>query len=80
MEADERDGRRCWRRAIAVIDNQIDPTTGTIRLKAPFANKDRRLWPGAFVNVRVVTEIKHDATVVPSQAVQRGPTIFSSMW
>ncbi|MGA3303504.1 MAG: efflux RND transporter periplasmic adaptor subunit [Methylovirgula sp.] len=58
---------------LSVIDNEIDTTTGTIRLKATFANKDRRLWPGAFVNVRVVTEIKRDATVVPSQAVQRGP-------
>ncbi|HTJ01572.1 MAG TPA: efflux RND transporter periplasmic adaptor subunit [Methylovirgula sp.] len=59
---------------LSVVDNQIDTTTGTIRLKATFANKDRRLWPGAFVNVKVVTEIRRDATVVPSQAVQRGPS------
>ncbi len=58
---------------LSVIDNEIDATTGTIRLKATFANKDRRLWPGEFVNARVVTETRHDATVVPAQAVQRGP-------
>ncbi len=61
---------------LTVVDNQIDAATGTIKLKATFANADRRLWPGAFVNVRVVTEIRHDATVVPSQAVQRGPNGF----
>lgn len=59
---------------LAVIDNEIDTATGTIRLKATFANKDRRLWPGEFVNARVVTETKHDATVVPAQSVQRGPS------
>ncbi|MGO9133186.1 MAG: efflux RND transporter periplasmic adaptor subunit [Methylovirgula sp.] len=61
---------------VAVVDNQIDTTTGTIRLKATFANKDRRLWPGAFVNVKVITEIRHNATVVVAQAVQRGPNGF----
>lgn len=61
---------------LSVVDNQIDASTGTIRLKASFANKDRRLWPGAFVNVKVVTEIRHNATVVPSQSVQRGPSGF----
>jgi multidrug efflux system membrane fusion protein len=59
--------------ALSVVDNQIDSTTGTVRLKATFANKDRRLWPGAFVNVKVVTEIRQNAAVVPAQAVQRGP-------
>lgn len=62
--------------SLSVVDNQIDTATGTIRLKATFANKDRRLWPGAFVNVKVVTEVRHGATVVPSQAVQRGPNGF----
>jgi membrane fusion protein, multidrug efflux system len=60
--------------SLSVVDNQIDTSTGTIKLKATFANKDRRLWPGAFVNVRVVTQMKHNAVVVPAQAVQRGPT------
>lgn len=58
---------------LTVIDNQIDPATGTIKFKATYPNKDRRLWPGAFVNVGVITEIRHAATVVPAQAVQRGP-------
>jgi multidrug efflux system membrane fusion protein len=75
VEAHERDAETLLATGqLSVIDNQIDTTTGTIRLKATFANKDRRLWPGAFVNVRVVTQVIHDATVVPSQAVQRGPT------
>ena len=59
--------------ALTVVDNQIDPATGTIKLKATFANADRKLWPGAFVNVRVVSAVQHQATVVPAQAVQRGP-------
>jgi multidrug efflux system membrane fusion protein len=58
---------------LSVIDNQIDPTTGTIRLKATFANESLELWPGQFVNVRLRLEVRKGATVVPSQAVQRGP-------
>jgi multidrug efflux system membrane fusion protein len=58
---------------LTLVDNQIDTTTGTIRFKATFANSDRRLWPGQFVNVHVVTEIRPHAVVVPSQVVQRGP-------
>ncbi len=55
------------------IDNQVDPTTGTIRLKAEFDNKDYRLWPGQFVNVRLKVETLAQALVVPTAAVQRGP-------
>jgi membrane fusion protein, multidrug efflux system len=58
---------------LSLIDNQIDTTTGTIRIKATFANSDRRLWPGEFVNVRIVTEVRRQAVVVPAHAVQRGP-------
>ncbi len=58
---------------LTLVDNQIDTATGTLRFKATFANKDRRLWPGQFVNVRVVTEIRPQAVVIPSQVVQRGP-------
>jgi membrane fusion protein, multidrug efflux system len=57
---------------LAVIDNQIDITTGTIRLKATFANDDLKLWPGQFVNVRLLLETRHGA-VVPASVVQRGP-------
>lgn len=58
---------------LAVIDNQIDTTTGTIRLKANFPNEDLRLWPGQFVNARLLLTVKKGATVVPAQVVQRGP-------
>ncbi len=59
--------------SLSVIDNQIDSSTGTIRLKATFANQDLKLWPGQFVNVRLRVEVRKKATVVPVQAVQYGP-------
>jgi multidrug efflux system membrane fusion protein len=59
--------------SLAVIDNQIDPSTGTIRLKATFSNDDLKLWPGQFVNVRLRVAVRKAATVVPAQAVQYGP-------
>ncbi len=59
---------------LSVIDNQIDSTTGTLRLKATFANENLELWPGQFVNVRLRLEVRKGATVVPAQAVQRGPS------
>ncbi len=58
---------------LTVLDNQIDPTTGTIKLKATFPNKAGTLWPGGFVRVRLRVDVVHDATVVPQAAVQRGP-------
>ena len=58
---------------LLLIDNQIDQTTSTIRLKARFANDDDRLWPGEFVRVRAQVDIRKDAVTVPSVAVQRGP-------
>jgi membrane fusion protein, multidrug efflux system len=58
---------------LAVIDNQIDTTTGTIRLKATFANDDLRLWPGQFVNARLLLTTRKDGLTVPASAVQRGP-------
>jgi len=66
------DGKTLWEEGVlAVLDNRIDPQTGTIRLKATFANADRKLWPGQFVNVRVRLDTVKDGTVVPSAAVQR---------
>jgi multidrug efflux system membrane fusion protein len=59
---------------LSVIDNAIDQPTGTIRLKATFANADERLWPGEFVNVRLVLSVRKDAPTVPAQTVQDGPT------
>lgn len=58
---------------LLTIDNQIDQTTGTGRLKATFDNKDGILWPNQFVNVRLLLDVKKNSTLVPSVAVQRGP-------
>ena len=55
------------------IDNQVDPTTGTLKLKAEFSNDRFQLWPGQFVNVRLKVETLPKAIVVPTSAVQRGP-------
>jgi multidrug efflux system membrane fusion protein len=58
---------------VAVLDNQVDQNTGTIKLKAVFPNPDLRLWPGAFVNVRLALTVDRNVITVPVQAVQRGP-------
>ncbi len=58
---------------LAVLDNQVDPTTGTIKLKATFPNTASLLWPGGFVGVRVQVETAKDAVVIPPAAMQRGP-------
>jgi multidrug efflux system membrane fusion protein len=55
------------------IDNQVDPTTGTLKLKAEFPNAGFQLWPGQFVNVRLKVDTLPKAVVVPTSAVQRGP-------
>lgn len=55
---------------LTFIDNQVDAQTGTIKLRATFANEDRRLWPGEFVQVKVVLRTERGVLVVPSQAVQ----------
>jgi multidrug efflux system membrane fusion protein len=64
---------------IDFVDNAVDQTTGTIKVKAAFPNADRRLWPGQFVNVVVTLSVDQNAIVVPSTAVQtgdRGPYVF----
>jgi membrane fusion protein, multidrug efflux system len=58
---------------LAAVDNQVDSTTGTVRLKAVFPNKDNLLFPNEFVNGRLLIETRPHAVVVPSSAVQRGP-------
>ena len=69
-----RDGKtELDRGTIALIDNQIDQTTGTIRVKATFPNPHDALWPGEFVNARVLVRTDHNALTVPSTAIQRGP-------
>jgi membrane fusion protein, multidrug efflux system len=58
---------------LLTIDNAVDQATATIRLKAIFPNQDDRLWPGEFVNARLLLETRSDALVVPLSAIQRGP-------
>ncbi|HVO96196.1 MAG TPA: efflux RND transporter periplasmic adaptor subunit, partial [Terriglobales bacterium] len=55
------------------IDNAVDRSTGTVRLKAVFTNGQRRLWPGQFVNAALTLSTQGDAVVVPSEAIQVGP-------
>ena len=59
---------------LLTVDNQIDATTGTSRLKAQFPNNDYALFPNQFVNVRMGLETKHGAIIIPAVAIQRGPT------
>jgi membrane fusion protein, multidrug efflux system len=58
---------------LLLINNLIDQTTGTIELKATFPNKDHALWPGQFIDARLLVETRHNAVTVPSAAVQTGP-------
>jgi membrane fusion protein, multidrug efflux system len=58
---------------VMVIDNQVDQTTGTVKLKAEFPNNNLQLWPGQFVNVQVLIDTLRQVVVVPTAAVQRGP-------
>ncbi|WP_337269103.1 efflux RND transporter periplasmic adaptor subunit [Oryzifoliimicrobium ureilyticus] len=58
---------------LTVVDNQVDPTTGTVKLKAEFHNQKLVLWPGAFVNARLLASTMKNVLTVPSAAVQRGP-------
>ena len=56
-----------------MVDNQVDQTTGTVKLKAEFPNSNTQLWPGQFVNVRMLVDTLKQVVVVPTAAVQRGP-------
>lgn len=58
---------------LLTMESTIDPSTGTIKLKAVFPNADEALWPGQFINVRLQTGIRKDVPTVPSAVVQRGP-------
>ncbi len=58
---------------LQTIDNEIDPTTGTAKLKAVFDNKDNRLWPNQFVNANLLLETRKKSTVLPTAAILRGP-------
>ena len=71
--AEDRDGQELGEGRLAVVDNQISQATSTITYKARFDNADERLWPGLFVNARVVLRSFKDALTVPVAAVQQGP-------
>ena len=57
---------------LKTLDNQIDTTTGTVKLRALFANEDDNLFPNQFVNIRLLVDVLHQATIIPTSAVQRG--------
>jgi membrane fusion protein, multidrug efflux system len=74
VTAMSRDGKtELDRGTIALVDNQIDQSTGTIRVKATFPNPHDALWPGEFINARVLVRTERNALTVPSNAIQRGP-------
>ncbi len=58
---------------VVVIDNQVDQTTGTVKIKGEFPNANLQLWPGQFVNVQLLIDTLRQVVVVPTAAVQRGP-------
>jgi len=62
------------RGVLRVVDNQVDQTTGTVKLKAEFPNANLQLWPGQFVNIRLLVDTLKQVVVIPTGAVQRGPT------
>jgi len=73
VEAWDRDGRvKLATGKLLTVDNQIDTTTGTVKLKAEFGNENAALFPNQFVNVRMLLTTLTDATLVPSAAIQRG--------
>jgi len=71
--AEDNTGQRLASGHLSVVDNQINSTTSTIRIRAVFDNADDRLWPGQFVNVRVQVELQRGVVTVPVTAVVRGP-------
>ena len=74
VEAYDRDEKRKLAEgSLLTIDNQVDPTTGTVRFKAIFSNKGDELFPNQFVNAHLLLDVKVGATVVPASATQRGP-------
>jgi len=74
VEAYDRDDRnKIADGKLATIDNQIDPTTGTYKLKSVFSNENNILFPNQFVNVHMLVDVKHNLIIVPAAAVQRGP-------
>jgi membrane fusion protein, multidrug efflux system len=74
VEAFDRSGAtRLASGSVVTLDNQIDQTTGTVRLKAVFDNRDHALFPSQFVNVKLLADTQRAQLVVPASAVQQGP-------
>lgn len=74
VEAYDREGKRKLATGtLAAVDNQIDPTTGTVKLKASFPNRDGALFPNQFVNARVLLDVLANVVLAPREAIQRGP-------
>jgi multidrug efflux system membrane fusion protein len=73
---DQDDKQRLSQGQLLFVDNQIDQSTGTFRLKAQFANEDERLWPGEFVRIRTLIDTRKNAQTIPSVALQRGSQGF----
>ncbi len=74
VEAWDRDLKsRLGSGTLAAIDNQVDPTTGTVRLKALFANEDKALFPNQFVNAQLLVDTLRGVVIIPTAAIQRGP-------
>jgi multidrug efflux system membrane fusion protein len=75
VDAYDRDDRnKLASGSLLTVDNQIDPSTGTSRLKAVFPNTDNGLFPNQFVNCRLLLDTRHNVVIVPSPAIQRGPS------
>jgi multidrug efflux system membrane fusion protein len=69
-----RDGTvRLGEGVLALLDNQVGPATGTVRLKATFDNGDNALWPGQFVSARLLLKIRREVATVPAEVTQHGP-------
>ncbi len=74
VEALDSDGKVTLDRGtLQVVDNQVDPATGTVRMKAEFPNASLQLWPGQFVNIRLLIDTLQQVVTIPTPAVQRGP-------
>jgi multidrug efflux system membrane fusion protein len=74
VEAYDRDlARRITSGTLLALDNQVDPTTGTIRLKAAFPNESEALYPSQFVNARLLTDTRKNVVLVPTAALQQSP-------
>ena len=74
VEAFDREGkRRLATGTLVAVDNQIDPATGTVKLKASFPNRDGALFPNQFVNARVLLDVLPNVVLAPTEAIQRGP-------